>query len=342
MARRSAVGHGREAAVVEEAPAGGLALGSPADAWEVPEQRGRRGRSGGGGGVGGGGRWGGSGGRWWLWVGRAVLWALILVILVNGVRAPFERFSSNQSSTPETPKPGKGADFPSSSASAFAIQFATVYLNYDQRTAQARQTQLQSFIADGTDGNFGWNGVGQLQVQSVQVAGVDARDANNAVVTVLARATDRWFRLSVPVYAKNGAMVISSRPALLPPPTKAQLPQNGVADRDQALEGELQSALGPFFQAYAQSDQSSLSRFADGNTITGLANSVTFAQVKEVVAPKGAASERTVNATVSWQIPGAAGGVGGQLDQTYELAMVKKGANWFVRDIHGTTRPGPS
>jgi hypothetical protein len=331
MARRSAVGHGREAAVVEEAPSGGLALGSPADSWEVPEQRAPR-----------GGRWGGSGGRWWVWVGRAILWALILVILVNGIRAPFERFTSDQSGGTETPKPSKGVDFPTSSASAFAIQFATVYLNYDQRNAQARQTQLQSFVADGADGNFGWNGVGQLQVQSVQVAGVDVRDANNAVVTVLARATDRWFRLAVPVYTKNGAMVISSRPALLPPPTKAALPQSGVTDRDQALESELQSALGPFFQAYAQSDQSSLSRFADGNTITGLANSVTFDQVKEVVAPKGPANERTVSATVTWQIPGTGAGNDGGLDQTYELAMVKKGANWFVRDIHGTTRPGPS
>ncbi|MBO2446869.1 conjugal transfer protein [Actinomadura barringtoniae] len=331
MARRSAVGHGREAALVEEAPAGGLSLGSPADPWEVPEQRGRR-----------GGKWGGSGGRWWIWVGRAILWALILVILVNGIRAPFERFTSNDSGTAQTPKPSKGADFPSSSASAFAIQFATVYLNYDQRTAQARQTQLQSFIPDGADGNFGWNGVGALQVQSVQVAGVDARDANNAVVTVLARATDRWFRLSVPIYTKNGAMVVSSQPALLPPPTKATLPQSGVTDRDQALESELQGALGPFFQAYAQNNQSSLSRFADGVTITGLANSVTFAQVKEVVAPKGPAGERTITATVAWQVPGAAGGNGGELDQTYELVMVKKDANWFVRDIHGTTRPGPS
>ncbi|MFG2005723.1 conjugal transfer protein [Spirillospora sp. NPDC048911] len=334
MARRSAVGHGRETAVVEEAPAAGLGLDPSADPWDAPKQR----RGGGGGRSGG--RWGGSGGRWWVWVGRAILWAVILVILVNGIRAPFERFTANESGSTETSKPGKAAQFPSSGASAFAMQFATVYLNYDQKTAAARENQMRAFIADDAEGQFGWNGVGTLQVQSVQVAGVDARDANNATVTVLARNQDKWFRLAVPVYAKDGALVISGRPALLPPPARATLPQAGVRDRDQALETELQPVLGPFFQAYANGDPAALARYADGKALSGLANAVTFVEVREVVAPKGAAGERTVTATVVWQIPGSAGGNGGALEQAYQLDMVKKGANWFVRDIRGTPGQG--
>ena len=39
--------------------------------------------------------WSGSGGRWWVWVGRLILWAFILVVIVNGIRAPFQRFSSS-------------------------------------------------------------------------------------------------------------------------------------------------------------------------------------------------------------------------------------------------------
>ncbi|MEU8801471.1 conjugal transfer protein [Spirillospora sp. NPDC048819] len=339
MARRSAVRRGRDTAVVEETAAPGRALSSAVDPWDLPSGDQRRDRSGGGR---GGGRWGGSGGRWWVWAGRAVLWALIIVILVNGVRAPFERYTAEETSGGTTPgaKPPKGAAFPSSAAGAFAIQFANVYLNYDQKNAPARETQLRTFLPDGADPQFGWNGVGKMQVQSVQVAGVDARDANNATVTLLARTSDKWLRLAVPVYAdKSGSLVVSARPALLPPPTKAQLPQGDVGNRDAALESELQPFLGTFFQEYATGNQEALSRFSDGATIAGLANSVTFVQVKEVVAPKGSSGERTVTATVVWQ-PAAGGG--GELEQTYQLAMVKKGNKWLVRDIRGTTRPNAS
>jgi hypothetical protein len=279
-----------------------------------------------------------------VWAGRAVLWALIIVILVNGVRAPFERFTADDSSSgggsTASSKPPKSAAFPSSAAGAFALQFANVYLNFDQKNAPAREAQLRTFLPDGADAQFGWNGVGKMAVQSVQVAGVDARDAHNATVTLLARTADRWLRLAVPVYADtSGSLVVSARPALLPPPTKAQLPQGGVDDRDTALENELKPFLGTFFQEYATGNQEALSRFSDGTTIAGLANSVTFVQVKEVVAPKGPDGERTVTATVVWQ---PAGGGGGELEQTYQLAMVKKGTTWLVRDIRGTTEPNAS
>lgn len=340
MARRSAAGRGRDTAVVEETAAPGRALASSADpSWDLPERDGPTGRA-----RSRGGRWGGSGGRWWVWVGRAVLWALIIVILVNGVRAPFERFTADDSSpgggSTASSKPPKSAAFPSSAAGAFALQFANVYLNYDQKNAPAREAQLRTFLPDGADAQFGWNSVGKMQVQSVQVAGVDARDAHNATVTLLARTADRWLRLAVPVYADtSGSLVVSARPALLPPPTKAQLPQGGVDDRDTALENELKPFLGTFFQEYATGNQEALSRFSDGTTIAGLANSVTFVQVKEVVAPKGPDGERTVTATVVWQL---AGGGGGELEQTYQLAMVKKGTTWLVRDIRGTTEPDAS
>jgi len=276
-----------------------------------------------------------------VWVGRAVLWAAIIVILVNGIRAPFERFTASEGGSAQNPATGdRGARFPGTAAGAFAMQFANVYLNYDQRNAAAREAQLRPFIPEGTDGQFGWNGVGQLQVQSVQVAGVDVRDANNAIVTVLARTQDRWLRLAVPVYASNGALVVPARPALLPPPAKATPPQRAVQDRDSALEGELGSVLTEFFTAYARGNQAALSRFTDGAPIAGLADSVSLVEVRSIVAPRGEAGRRTVTATVAWAVPGSSGG--GELEQTYELALVKKGATWYVRDIRGTTEPGAS
>lgn len=335
MARRPAVEHGPDMDVSDEAfPSSHGPM--PRDPWNAADMDDHGGRSGRGGPQ----RWRGSGGRWWIWVGRAVLWALILVILVNGIRAPFERFTESDSPASATPSAGEKDRFPVSAASAYALQFGNVYFNYDQKTAADREKALRSFIPEETDTQFGWNRVGNLQMQSVQVAAVEARDSNNAVVTLLARSQDKWFQLAVPVYAKGTALLISGRPALLPPPTRANLPQLGERDRDSGLEGELGTALGGFFTAYARSDQAALTRFSDQASITGLGNTVTFARLNEVVAPRGGPDQRTVTARVTWQIPPPDGrGTTGELEQTYELTVVKKDGKWYVRDIRGATRP---
>jgi hypothetical protein len=345
LAREQAVAHGGDTAVHEDAAVTRATLDSPASP-EFADPSGRsgsrgskRGRRSGS----GGGRWAGSGGRWWVWLGRAVLWALIIVIVVNGVRAPFERFTEGGSAAPTTSGQPSQPRFPTSAASAFALQFGNVYLNYDQQSAADRERRLQPFLPEGTVGQFGWNGSGALQLQSVQVAGVDVRDDHNAVVTLLARTDDRWLSLAVPVYAKDGAMVVSARPALLPPPAKAALPQSGVGERDTALEGELQTALfGSFFPAYAASDTASLARFTDGAPITGLGRSVVFVRLAEVVAPRGPADRRTVTVTVTWRLPAQGEGQPAELDQTYELTVVKKDGTWNVKDIRGAVGPsGP-
>lgn len=289
---------------------------------------------------GSGGGWSGAGGRWWVWVGRAILWAFIVVVLVNGIRAPFQRFTSPNASGPARTAIDKRSQFPSAAASAYALQFTGVYLNYDQRTAADREKQLQSFLPDGADAQFGWNGAGQLRLQSVQVAGVDPRDANNAIVTLLAKTQSTWFQLAVPVYAKDGAMVVSGRPALLPAPARAALPQTGNPERDTALEGELQQPLEGFFKAYGSGDTVALSRFSDRSSITGLGGSVAFARLREIIAPTGGANERAITATVDWQIPPAdPKGQAGELEQTYELTVVKKDGTWYVRDLNGSTQP---
>jgi hypothetical protein len=309
----------------------------PEDPWGPAGESGGRGRSGRR--SGGGRRWGGSGGRWWVWVGRAILWAFILVVLVNGIRAPFERFGTSGSPGPTTTETDQRAQFPSGPASAYALQFAGIYLNYDQRTAANREKQLQFFLPDGADGQFGWNGGGQLRLQSVQVARVDARDANNAIVTMLAKTQDKWFQLAVPVYAKDGAMVVSGRPALLPAPPRASLPQRNAQERDTALETELQQTLEGFFKAYGSGETVALSRFLDHSSITGLGGSVAFVRLGDVVAPTGGADQRDITVTVDWQVPSSDPKVSaGELELTYELTVVKKDGTWYVRDISGSTQ----
>jgi hypothetical protein len=366
MARRSAVRHGSQKAAYDRAepmepegssdmndvyggtsrsglsrggvapePGGGYGASDPWGPADEDESRGGSKR-----GAGRSRRWRGAGGRWWVWVGRMILWAFILVVLVNGIRAPFERFTTNGSANPVITATDKRTQFPTSAASAYALQFTGVYLNYDQKTAAEREKQLQFFLPNGADGQFGWNGTGQLRLQSVQVAAVNARDANNAIVTLLAKTQDKWFQLAVPIYAKDGAMVVSGRPALLPAPPRATLPQAGNRERDTPLEAELQQPLEGFFRAYGSGDMVALSRFADRNSITGLGGSVTFARLREVIAPAGGADQRDITVTVGWQMPTSDPKVSaGELEQTYELTVVKKDGTWYVRDIDGSTQP---
>lgn len=331
MARKSAVRHGPKTAAYPgavDASGGVETYDYPPSGWDPEARRGGR-RP-----------WRGSGGRWRVWIGRFLLWACIIVLLVNGVRAEFERFTADPAQTPQTPRQDAKAAFPVPGASAYAVQFAGIYLNYDQQNPAAREQSLQFFLPEGMDGQFGWNGTGQLQVQSVQAAGADVRDANNAVVTVLAQANGRWLQLAVPVYAKDGRFAVSGEPALLPPPPRAQLPQRPAGtERDTGLENELQQTLVGFFKAYASGDTVNLSRFSDDESVTGLAGAVTFGQLKEVNAPNGTAERRDITATVSWQIPSSRPrGAPGELEQTYQLSVVKKDGTWYVRDIHGSTQ----
>jgi hypothetical protein len=318
MARRSAVDDGPTTA----------APGSHQDEpWDAKPPKSKKG-------------WGGGGGRWWIWVGRAVLWTFVLVVIVNGIRAPFQRFTDD--SKPTGPVVTSSQDqFPATAASAFAVQFAHVYLNYSARDSAQRQTDLQNFIPDGADSQFGWNSQGDLAVDSLQVAGVQAHDLSHGVVTVLAKVGSHWLQLAVPIYAKDGAMVVSGQPALLEPPKKAVLPEAPGVDHDTVLEGQLKTQLVGFFQAYASSDKVFLGRFADPS-ITGLGATVTYAALTDVTAPKGPADERTVTANVTWTIPPAQprGSAGGLFTQTYQLVVVKKSDQWTVRSISGALPAG--
>lgn len=285
----------------------------------------------------------GAGGRWWVWAGRALLWAAIVVVVFNGVRAPFVQATRSSHATSGTGD--ASSRFPTTAASAYALQFASVYLNYDQDRASERASALAAYLPGGTDAQLGWNGSGELHLESAEVAGVDARDANHAVVTLSVRVNGTWMRLAVPVYARGGAMVVAGEPALMPQPPKASLPSAPAQALDGVATQELREQLPGFFQAYAASDGEALTRYlAPGASVGGLSNAVRFTSLDEVVAPRGGATRR-VTATVTWQIPTSAQSkdekaLPGELQQTYQLTVTKQDGRWYVEDIRGATLVG--
>lgn len=272
--------------------------------------------------------------------------------MVNGVRAPFERFT--QESAPSTNGATQvGAGFPSDQAAAFAAQFAGVYLNFNAAEAASRAGKLAAFLPDGAEQQFGWDGYGRLGAVAIQSYGVEVIDARNGVVSVAFQTGNRRLLLSVPVYYSGDdagkRFVVSGRPALLPAPGPADLPQLAEPESDSAAAGELKPQLEDFFKAYAQGDTAALQRyFVAGKSLPNLGGALSFAEIKSVVVPVGGAT-REIQAVVVWVVPtgatpsadptaGDASMVGGRLEQAYRLTVEKQGDKWYVKDIRGAGR----
>jgi hypothetical protein len=289
--------------------------------------------------------WRGAGGRWAVWVLRALVWAVLIIIGVRGVIAIVLNQKTPAPSAASTPaKPGTTADgtaasFPSSVAEAYAMQFASVYLNFSQSTASQRSSELAAFLPNGADPQLGWNGAGSLKLQSDQVAGISVRDAQHAVVTLLARVNDQMMELGVPIYASGSGMVINGQPAWLGAPTRLSPPAPAAASPDTAAQNALQAQLPAFFQAYASGASATLTRFlVHGVTITGLGGAVTYSSIASLYVPPGG-DTRQISVSVVWQIPGPSGATPAQLPMTYDMTVVNQNSNWYVKSIRAADQP---
>lgn len=294
--------------------------------------------------------WRGAGGRWIVWVARAVVWAVLLLIGYRGVLAIIDGQGHDSAAVGSSSATSTSA-FPVTSAEAYALEFGDVYLNFSPSTAARRSQDLASFLPSGKRSELGWDGAGSQQVLDEQVANVSVTSAHTAVVTLLARLSNgRLIDLGVPIYAVGGGMSVSGDPALLPGPATAVPPALSRASADRATEAALRSQLPAFFQAYAGGDQGTLARFAaPGAHLSGLGGSVTFGGIDSVYAPPGGSS-RTVHITVSWHLPAVAGGqqdsatVGttpASLQMTYQLTVVRQRGSWDVKSIGAAAQGSP-
>src|SRR5690606_38145115 len=121
----------------------------------------------------------GAGGRWWVWVGRAVLWAFIIVVLFNGLWLPLrENFFPRAAQEPVV---DDTVDFPETAAASLAVRFAEVYLNADPDRAGERAEALAEFVPEGRATAFDLPGA-HLSATGVEALVVDVRDEHNAPV----------------------------------------------------------------------------------------------------------------------------------------------------------------
>jgi len=289
--------------------------------------------------------WPGAGGRWLRWPLRVVLWTALLVIAFRGLTAII--FSSSAAPATGT---GTGAEFPVSLAEAYAAEFGRVYLGFSPQSLAQREQALAAFVpasVSAADPSLGWNGIGQLNVQSLQVAGIKVRDPQHAVVTLLALLSGQLMELGVPVTATDGGLVVSAEPAWLPAPPRIS-PQPVSSGSDQVAQSQLMNELPAFFRAFASGDSAALSTFTvHGASVTGLGGAVAFDQISALHVPPGGAT-RQITVTVIWTLAEAPGsvtagnqGVTSDLEMTYGMSVVDlQGGKWYVKEIGASSEVG--
>ncbi len=285
--------------------------------------------------------WNGSGGRWGLWPLRVALWAALLIIAYRGVTA----IIAGQASVPQAggaSSAGAAAgQFPVLLAEAYATQFGQVYLNFSPATQAQREQQLAAFLpasVAAANPDLGWNGTGQLSLQSEQVAGIAVQDRQHAVVTLLAMVNGQLMELGVPVIASGGSVVVAGEPAWLPAPQQISPPPAASSGSDPVAQGELMKELPAFFQAYADGDSLALSQFAArGAALTGLGGAVAFDSIASLHVPPGGAT-RQITATVIWQVPSQGSPGTAELAMTYRVSVVDlQSGKWYVNEISAST-----
>jgi hypothetical protein len=285
--------------------------------------------------------WRGAGGRWLVWAGRALAWAVLLLIGYRGVLA----IVTDQTRAPAGRPAAASATvtFPVTLAEAYAMQVGQVYLTVNPADAALRAQRLAR-LAPGIPA--GWNGTGTERVDSAQVAGISVTGPHSAVVTLLASVNGgRLLELAVPVYASGGGIGLSAAPALLPAPARIVAPAPSTVRSDQVTAAALQSQLPAFFAAYASGDRTTLTRFtAPGSHIRSLGGAVSFGGIDSVYAPPGGAT-RTITVTVTWKLAAAADASGAvapapaALQMTYQLTVLQQGGSWDVQAIGPLAHP---
>ena len=289
-------------------------------------------------GIGGSSR--GAGGRWLLWPLRGVLWTALLVIAFRGITAIIFSASPAPAGRAGT---GTGGEFPVSLAEAYATEFGRVYLGFSPQSLGQREQALAAFVppsVSAANPSLGWNGIGQLDLQSVQVAGIKVQDPQHAVVTLLALLGGQLMELGVPVAATGSGLVVSGEPAWLPAPPQAS-PPPVPRGSDEVAQSQLMNELPAFFRAYASGDSAALNTFGvHGVSLAGLGGTVTFDQISALHVPPGGAT-RQITVTVIWQLselPGSAAagnqGVTSKLEMSYGMSVVDlQGGKWYVKGI---------
>lgn len=288
---------------------------------------------------------GGSGGRWLLWLGRTVLWALVVVLLVNGLLAVRRPRPTMPAPVQE---PVAGATFPIAGAEAFTVRFANDYLTWDAARPEARAEALAGYIADDMDQQLGWANNGSQIAVLVLPVRTEVISDRSAVVTVAAEVTGleapRWVHLAVPIYTDGkDRFLVTDPPALVPAPGEADPPpgQRSATDVDIEVTEQLREPLTAFFRAYAGSEPGEMAYVLAPGVEVGTLNGVVVFEDLALTVPKSSDERRDVVAEVRWSDPVT----GSTFTQSYQVTVaLRSDGRWYIERLgaHPAASPSPT
>lgn len=122
-----------------------------------------------------------SGAKFAVKAGRGVLWGVVALAAITGVRSWIW--------TPEPAKPStvtvdSAPDYPVQEAQAVAARFARAYLAWDEADPQTRSLALARDMPKGTDTTTGWNTKGRQEVLATEPGTVSLLEDKRARVRV--------------------------------------------------------------------------------------------------------------------------------------------------------------
>ncbi|MCX4690949.1 conjugal transfer protein [Streptomyces sp. NBC_01408] len=298
-------------------------------------------------------------------LGRGLLWAVVALAAVTGVRAwVVPPKAPTAASAPAQAAPS----YPTADAQAAAARFARAYLGWDEARKEERAALLASVLPVGADSAMGWDGKGRQEVLAVQPGAVTPGEAARALVRVdvLIRSSSsagpsaspvpgssadspagpaggttprvepgaRWVGLDVPVVQASGRFTVTGRPGLVGMPAAGpKLPDTPAVQTDAELTGQTKGTVEKFFAAYAGGDTESVS--APGAQLPALPQGIEFKALVSWSVDTSGNADRSGTAQVSWALGGAT------VEVAYRVKLTRVSSSgaqrWQVADIRGGT-----
>lgn len=289
------------------------------------------------------------GGRGRVYLGRALLYLVLIVIGLNGL-ARILHHSTPPSTSAIAGKVAEELSFngyPLQAAEGFAVRFTTDYLTYSPGHQQLREDEMRGYTLNNPQGlldpDADWNGQGSQQVVNAFVSGAPRQIAPHTLSITVAAQTDagQWLYVAVPVYGTGTEtapqLTLAGAPGFVSPPVRALMPNPPTQAEDTDFETAIAPRLQLFFPAWAASDSNAMTgTVKPGVHLVGLAGGLRFISLGNVYAAKvdGEPATRQITAQVTWGLLN-----GGQLTQTYTLTLVQVhvsgAATWYVQSIAG-------
>lgn len=291
-------------------------------------------------------------------LGRGLLWAVVVLAAVTGVRAwvvPPKAPANSTAPAQATPA------YPTAEAQAVAGRFARAYLGWDETRKEERAALLATALPAGADSTMGWDGKGRQEVLAVQPGAVTPAEAGRALVRVdvlirsggpaepsagpsaspsagpgattpRAESGARWVGLEVAVFQAGGRFSVTGRPALVGvPATGPQLPDAPAVQTDTELTGQTKSTIEKFFAAYAGGDTESVS--APGARLPALPQGIEFKGLLSWSVDASGSGDRWGSARVGWALGGTT------VEVAYRVKLTRVSSSdaqrWQVADIRG-------